>query len=81
MLIGRNDLCPCGSGKKYKKCCMRKDSMVEMARMREGRFFHVKTDLIMRIREFLREQLPFSEQHAVKQAFDRELQSVKNIHE
>jgi preprotein translocase subunit SecA len=20
--IGRNDLCPCGSGKKYKKCCM-----------------------------------------------------------
>ncbi len=21
MLIGKNDLCPCGSGKKYKKCC------------------------------------------------------------
>ncbi len=21
--IGRNDLCPCGSGKKYKKCCLR----------------------------------------------------------
>ena len=20
--IGRNDLCPCGSGQKYKKCCM-----------------------------------------------------------
>ncbi len=20
--IGRNDLCPCGSGKKYKKCCI-----------------------------------------------------------
>lgn len=20
--IGRNDLCPCGSGKKYKNCCM-----------------------------------------------------------
>jgi preprotein translocase subunit SecA len=19
--IGRNDLCPCGSGKKYKNCC------------------------------------------------------------
>lgn len=24
--IGRNDPCPCGSGKKYKKCCMRKSS-------------------------------------------------------
>ncbi|MFQ5422627.1 MAG: SEC-C metal-binding domain-containing protein [Phycisphaerae bacterium] len=22
---GRNDPCPCGSGKKYKKCCGRKD--------------------------------------------------------
>lgn len=22
--VGRNDLCPCGSGKKYKKCCLRK---------------------------------------------------------
>lgn len=20
--VGRNDLCPCGSGKKYKKCCL-----------------------------------------------------------
>lgn len=24
--IGRNDPCPCGSGKKYKKCCMGQDS-------------------------------------------------------
>ena len=23
--VGPNDLCPCGSGEKYKKCCMRKD--------------------------------------------------------
>jgi tetratricopeptide (TPR) repeat protein len=23
--IGRNDLCPCGSGKKYKKCCLASD--------------------------------------------------------
>jgi len=21
--IGRNSLCPCGSGKKYKKCCLK----------------------------------------------------------
>lgn len=25
--IGRNDTCPCGSGKKYKKCCMVAESM------------------------------------------------------
>jgi preprotein translocase subunit SecA len=23
--VGRNDPCPCGSGKKYKNCCMQKD--------------------------------------------------------
>ena len=22
--VGRNDPCPCGSGKKFKKCCMKK---------------------------------------------------------
>jgi preprotein translocase subunit SecA len=22
--VGRNDPCPCGSGRKYKKCCMTK---------------------------------------------------------
>ncbi|NLF08825.1 MAG: hypothetical protein GX594_12720, partial [Pirellulaceae bacterium] len=22
--VGRNDPCPCGSGKKFKACCMRK---------------------------------------------------------
>ena len=22
--VGRNDPCPCGSGKKYKQCCMKK---------------------------------------------------------
>ncbi|GGE32144.1 hypothetical protein GCM10011391_08480 [Pullulanibacillus camelliae] len=27
--IGRNDPCPCGSGKKYKKCCMNKLESVE----------------------------------------------------
>jgi hypothetical protein len=25
MIIGRNDPCPCGSGKKYKKCCLQKE--------------------------------------------------------
>jgi len=28
--IGRNDPCPCGSGKKYKKCCLPKDEEKEL---------------------------------------------------
>jgi hypothetical protein len=27
MNVGRNDPCPCGSGKKYKKCCLAKDEV------------------------------------------------------
>ena len=23
--LGRNDLCPCGSGKRFKRCCLRLD--------------------------------------------------------
>jgi tetratricopeptide (TPR) repeat protein len=26
---GRNDPCPCGSGQKYKRCCLQKDQMAE----------------------------------------------------
>ncbi len=39
--IGRNNPCPCGSGKKYKKCCLNKDEQARLAnpvhfrRMRE----------------------------------------------
>ena len=29
--IGRNDPCPCGSGKKYKHCCLDKDRVAEFA--------------------------------------------------
>jgi tetratricopeptide (TPR) repeat protein len=29
---GRNDPCPCGSGKKYKRCCLDKDEAAESAR-------------------------------------------------
>jgi uncharacterized protein YecA (UPF0149 family) len=25
--VGRNDLCPCGSGRKYKKCCGAPDKL------------------------------------------------------
>ncbi|GGH73840.1 hypothetical protein JOD43_000153 [Pullulanibacillus pueri] len=34
MNIGRNDPCPCGSGKKYKKCCMNKVETLEKGQER-----------------------------------------------
>jgi hypothetical protein len=29
--VGRNDPCPCGSGKKYKKCCLRADRQISIS--------------------------------------------------
>jgi tetratricopeptide (TPR) repeat protein len=31
--VGRNDPCPCGSGNKYKRCCLQKDEAAEHARL------------------------------------------------
>ena len=30
---GRNDRCPCGSGKKYKACCLPRDEAAERERL------------------------------------------------
>ena len=35
MKIGRNTLCPCGSGKKYKKCCMTTNATTPLQNVRE----------------------------------------------
>ena len=34
--IGRNDPCPCGSGKKYKRCCLEKDEANRVIRLGTG---------------------------------------------
>lgn len=31
MSLGRNDPCPCGRGKKYKKCCLAKEREAKRA--------------------------------------------------
>ncbi|MTT32177.1 hypothetical protein GMB86_09185 [Terrilactibacillus sp. BCM23-1] len=41
--IGRNDLCPCGSGKKYKKCCMDKDKQLMAKPIVRNPFNHLLT--------------------------------------
>jgi len=39
-MIGRNDLCPCGSGKKYKKCCMNKEQLNNVFQEIMQKFFN-----------------------------------------
>ena len=35
--MGRNDPCPCGSGRKYKRCCLARDEAPELLRLRMRR--------------------------------------------
>jgi len=42
--VGRNDPCPCGSGKKYKKCCMKKDAERAAASSAEADTSHESPD-------------------------------------
>jgi hypothetical protein len=39
--IGRNDPCPCGSGQKYKKCCLAKDGLFDSRRREEEHAVHI----------------------------------------
>jgi tetratricopeptide (TPR) repeat protein len=34
--VGRNDPCPCGSGKKYKKCCLEREKPLELPKPSSG---------------------------------------------
>jgi hypothetical protein len=36
--IGRNSPCPCGSGKKYKRCCAEKEAQMMDSQLPPGRF-------------------------------------------
>ena len=46
MNVGRNELCPCGSGKKYKKCCMNKQTNVKINKKIQIREKEFNTEMI-----------------------------------
>jgi hypothetical protein len=41
---GRNDSCPCGSGKKYKKCHLQKDEALEIAAVKKAEVTKADTE-------------------------------------
>jgi Tfp pilus assembly protein PilF len=43
--IGRNAPCPCGSGKKYKKCCLSPQQKKRPSSVKKQRFIPVYTEL------------------------------------
>jgi uncharacterized protein YecA (UPF0149 family) len=61
---GRNDLCPCGSGKKYKKCCLGKDESIASGHGAKGASAELHQALEGRQFDSLEEVQAFVEQHA-----------------
>ncbi len=63
MKIGRNDPCPCGSGKKYKKCCLNAASPTE----NNSRFIYTDLDNLSNQVPALIEQQKYKEAEEVCQ--------------
>ncbi|THF84433.1 YecA family protein [Cohnella fermenti] len=52
-MTGRNDPCPCGSGKKYKQCCLAKGAENQAGQVQEKHFFDRKHRLTNDLYGFL----------------------------
>lgn len=73
MNIGRNDPCYCGSGKKYKKCCMKKSRVVELGKAKEEEFSKQKHLLVMDIIDFVYKRIDFQEMDSLKAEFRKRI--------
>ncbi|MBE0511302.1 MAG: SEC-C domain-containing protein, partial [Gammaproteobacteria bacterium] len=76
MKIGRNDPCPCGSGKKYKQCCLQTDQQSfnpareineELHQLLEGKQLNSLEAMQAEAERFIqaRNQAPLSEFHGL----------------
>ncbi|MFC7372471.1 YecA family protein [Fictibacillus iocasae] len=79
MMIGRNEPCHCGSGKKYKKCCAGKDPAIATATaVKEtgfGRFISLKMQLRMKLDLFLDRVHPRIPFNSIRKAFFKEMKA------
>lgn len=71
MKVGRNDPCPCGSGKKYKKCCMNKDNVVQFQEVKEERFFQQKHALVNQLSDFIDDKITSSHYYQLSSQFKK----------
>lgn len=67
--VGRNEPCPCGSGKKYKKCCMQKKTVIQLQDFKIERFYQMKNNLVLQLEDFIYKKLSPSEYYSIKSAF------------
>jgi hypothetical protein len=71
MATGRNEPCPCGSGKKYKKCCIKAENVIHMHQRKEERFFDTKNKLVHKMLDFLYAELTPTQENQIKREFKK----------
>src|SRR5690625_1277334 len=74
MTIGRNDSCPCGSGKKYKQCCLLTKEEQQQLEQRGENFYEAKQDLVEKIGDYLVQQIPIKQYDELNEQFKKRTQ-------
>lgn len=73
MSVGRNELCPCGSGKKYKKCCGVVTPITELRSIHEQRLRKEYAGWIDRLNNYVSSQFSNETVHQSRQQFAQEI--------
>lgn len=68
-MLGRNELCPCGSGRKYKKCCLNKDVVSERASRKVSLSQKQYSELYTKIQQFAKQDKYQDEYEKAKEMF------------
>src|SRR5699024_3799049 len=71
MAVRRNDPCLCVSGKKYKKCCLKKESIVHVKEHKEEQFYRQKHLLVEKLNAFLNKKIILNEYYRIQSEFRR----------
>ncbi|WP_209121117.1 SEC-C domain-containing protein [Alkalihalobacillus sp. BA299] len=71
MSVSRNEPCPCGSGKKYKKCCMQKQNVIQMHEVIEERFRQQKHNLVKKLEAFVDNNIPYQQRVRLEAEFNQ----------
>ncbi|MEG2247149.1 MAG: SEC-C metal-binding domain-containing protein, partial [Peptostreptococcaceae bacterium] len=83
-MLGRNELCPCGSGMKYKRCCLNKDVVLERAERKVVISQKQYSELYARIYEYskqdkFKEEYQKAKKSGISAGGLREDDSIANI--
>src|SRR5699024_4664554 len=52
--------------KKYKKCCLEKDNLIELTQIRRKKFYDDKQQLVEKVGQFLKKQVPLHQYNQLK---------------